>query len=155
MGSNTNFRDTEGQNVLVYQDGLHLFYQGTAIIPLSELHEFFKQMPSVASSSGFELRLQMNVSRENSYIMTYPAVLTAALVNPIIPKLVTSNQVIGHCCPFMMANPANNGSTGLHIDKTTDLVDNSTITLRSYIGWGNQLGLKNAVGGDIATSLGN
>lgn len=155
MGTSTNVRDTEGQNVLVYQDASHLIYQGTAIIPLSEVHDFFKQMPSVASSTGFELRLQMNLSRENSYIMTYPAVTTVNLDKPIIPKLVTSNQVIGHCCPFMMANPTNTGSTGLEIAQAADIGDDSTITLRSYIGWANQLNLLLSGGTVPIGGLGN
>jgi len=62
--ANTSLRETGNQNALVYQGTDGLVFQGTAIIPLSELHDFFKNMPSVASSSGFELRLQMNVGRK-------------------------------------------------------------------------------------------
>ena len=128
MGANnTNLRDTEGQNALIYQGTDGLVFQGTAIIPLSELHDFFKQMPSVASSSGFELRLQSNVSRENVYDLTY-------LVNNPIPQTVTSQQIVGHCCPFMLSNPSIDGSSGLRVNALTA----STIRLRSYIGWGNQ-----------------
>jgi hypothetical protein len=55
--NSTNLRDNGNQNCLVFntQDGL--VFQGVATIPLSELHDFFAQMPSVASSSGFELRI--------------------------------------------------------------------------------------------------
>ena len=56
MGAgNTSLRDTENQNALVYNNTDGLVFQGVAMIPLSELHDFFKQMPSVASSTGFEL----------------------------------------------------------------------------------------------------
>jgi len=69
-----SLRDTGNQNVLCYNGTDGLAFQGTALIPLSELHDFFKQMASVASSSGFELRLQTNLSRENSYITKYGAI---------------------------------------------------------------------------------
>ena len=142
MGTQSSLRDTENQNVLIYQGTDGLVFQGTASIPLSELHDFFKQMPSVSSSTGFELRLQSNLSRENSYVTRYDAI---ALNNTDvqIPNLVTSQQIVGHCCPFLLANPVSGGSTGLSIN--TNVVGginaNSTVTVRSYIGWGNQLNL--------------
>jgi hypothetical protein len=111
MGTQNSLRDTENQNVLIYNNTDALIYQGTAIIPLSELHDFFKQMPSVASSSSFELRLQSNVSRENSYVTRYDAIAYNTDVQ--IPNLVTSQQIVGHCCPFLLANPVMGGSTGL------------------------------------------
>ena len=111
MGAgNTSLRDTENQNALVYQGTDGLVFQGVAMIPLSELHDVFKQMPSVASSTGFELRLQSNLSRENSYVTRYDAI-TAGNNAPQIHNL-------GHCCPFLLANPSGNGSTGLSINTT-------------------------------------
>ena len=99
MGTTSaTLRDTENQNVLVYQGTDGLVFQGTAIISLSELHDFYKQMPSVASSTGFELRLQSNVSRENSYTVGFTAQATPAALNPVIPSSVTAQQVVGHAC---------------------------------------------------------
>ena len=135
MGAaNTNLRDTEGQNCLVYQGTDGLVFQGTAIIPLSELHDFFKQLPSVASSTGFELRLQSNLSRENSYTTTYPQILLNNTTSTV-PTTVTSQQIVGHCCPFLLSNPTGDGSSGLKINTTATINAGSTITVKACIGW--------------------
>ena len=140
MGAgNNSLKDTGNQNALVYHNTDGLVFQGVAIIPLSELHDFFKNMPSVASSTGFELRLQSNLSRENSYVTRYGAI-PAADVLPQIPNLVTSQQIVGHCCPFLLANPSGNGTTGLSINTTGAIAANSTITVRACIGWDNNTG---------------
>jgi hypothetical protein len=132
-GSTTIFTN-ENQNSLVYQGTDGLCFQGVSLIPLSELHDFFKQMPSVGSSTGFELRLQMNLSKENSYQIRYNAIANATA----IPNLVTSNQIVGHCCPFMLVNPSTDGTTGLRT-AGTGLV-NGTMTIRANIGWKNETG---------------
>jgi hypothetical protein len=150
---NTSLRDTGNQNCLVYHNTDGLVFQGVATIPLSELHDFFKQMPSVASSTGFELRLQSNLSRENSYVTRYGAIPIATAANnaglvPNIPDLVTSQQIVGHCCPFLLSNPSGGttgaagtcGSSGLAINNTAAINANSTITVRACIGWDNQTG---------------
>jgi len=134
QSGSTSILTNENQNSLVYQGTDGLVFQGVSIIPLSELHDFFKQMPSVASSTGFELRLQMNLSKENSYQIRYAAVANATAV----PNLVTSNQIVGHCCPFMLANPSTDGTTGLKTAGTG--VVNGTMTVRACIGWQNQTG---------------
>jgi hypothetical protein len=140
MGTQSSLRDTENQNVLIYNNTDGLVFQGTALIPLSELHDFFAKMPSVSSSTGFELRLQSNIGRENSYVLTFP-LIAAAETAVQIPNLVTSQQIVGHCCPFLVSNPAAQGISGLSINTTAQIPANSTITVRSYIGWGNQLNL--------------
>ena len=153
MGAgNTSLRDTENQNALVYQGTDGLVCQGVAMIPLSELHDFLKQMPSVASSTGFELRLQSNLSRENSYVTRYDAI-AAANVTPQIPNLVTSQQIVGHCCPFLLANPSGNGSTGLSINTTGAIAANSTITVRACIGWNNNTGQLAAFAGNAGNPV--
>jgi hypothetical protein len=135
LGTTTaTLRDTEHQNVLVYQGVDGLVFQGTAIIPLSELHDFFKNMPSVASSSGFELRLQSNLSRENSYVLKYP-LIAAANTTPVVPTSVTANQIVGHCCPIMLSNLTGDGSSGLRINTGAQVNVDSTITVRACIGW--------------------
>ena len=140
MGANnSSLYNTETLNALVYQGTDGLAFQGVAIIQLSELHDFFEQMPSVASSTGFELRLQSNLSRENSYVTRYDAI-AAANITPQIPNLITSQQIIGHCYPFSLANPSGNGSTGLSINTTGAIAANSTITVKACIGWDNNTG---------------
>jgi hypothetical protein len=136
MGTTSaTLRDTENQNVLVYQGTDGLVFQGTAIIALSELHDFFKQMPSVASSTGFELRLQSNLSRENSYTTTYGA-LTAGTTIPNIPTGVSAQQIVGHCAPFLLTNPSGDGSSGLKINLSgASILAGSTITVKACIGW--------------------
>jgi hypothetical protein len=135
MGTTSaSLRDTQNQNVLVYQGTDGLMFQGTAIIPLSELHDFFKQMPSVASSTGFELRLQSNLSRENQYVMTYPVIGMANTV-PVAPTLVTSNQIVGHACPFLISNVTGDGSSGLKINTGGIIAAGSTITVKACIGF--------------------
>jgi len=148
FGTQVNLRDTENQNVLVYQGTDGLVFQGTAIIPLSELHDFFKEMPSVASSTGFELRLQSNLSKENSYTITLPAVPALATganptyVGALVPTSVSAQQIVGHCCPFLISNPSGDGSTGLKINQTVNnsILAGSTITVKACIGWSNTTG---------------
>jgi len=137
MGAgNTSLRDTGNQNGLVYHGIDGLVFQVVAIVPLSELHVFFKQMPSVASSTGFELRLQSNLSRENSYVTRYGLIAANPSTVPNIPDLVASQQIVGHCCPFLLsnlsggnagANPPTNGSTGLAINNTAQINAVSTM----------------------------
>ena len=134
QAQSTTILTNENQNSLVYQGTDGLVYQGVSTIPLSELHSFFASMPSVASSTGFELRLQMNLSKENSYQIRYNAIASATTV----ANLVTSNQIVGHCCPFMLANPSTDGTTGLRT-AGTGLV-NGTMTIRACIGWKNETG---------------
>jgi hypothetical protein len=143
----TSILNNENQNSLVYQGIDGLIYQGVSIIPLSELHDFFAKMPSVASSSGFELRLQMNLSKENSYQIRYNAIAS----NTTVANLVTSNQIVGHCCPFMLANPSTDGTTGL---KTagTGLV-NGTMTIKACIGHKNETGQLTAFQGSTGNPV--
>jgi hypothetical protein len=66
-------------------------------------------MPSVSSSTGFELRLQSNLSKENSYTTTYPAITTPN-TTPVVPTNVSAQQIVGHCAPFLLSNPTGDGS---------------------------------------------
>ena len=136
MGTSVaSLRDTENQNVLVYQGTDGLMFQGTAIIPLSELCDFFKQLPSVASSTGFELRLQSNVARENTYTVGYATTGSAPLnLTPVIPNSVTAQQIVGHTCPFLLSNPTVDGSSGLKIANAA-IGNNATVTVKACIGW--------------------
>jgi hypothetical protein len=111
-------------------------------------------MPSVASSTGFELRLQSNVSRENSYTTRYGAIAVSPTTVANIPDLLTSNQIVGHCCPFLLSNPSGGtqgatgtcGSTGLAINNTAAINSGASITIKACIGWLNTTGQLNAEG---------
>jgi hypothetical protein len=152
FGTNsTNLRDNGNQNCLVYNTADGLVFQGIITIPLAELHNFFAEMPSVASSSGFELRIQSNLSRENSYVTRYPAIPINSAANgaglaPIIPDLVTSQQIVGHACPFLLSNPSGGvagstvGPSGLAINNTAAINAGATISVKACIGWTNQTG---------------
>jgi hypothetical protein len=98
-------------------------------------------MPSVASSTGFELRLQSNLSRENTYTLNYTLSIPAGTTGVFPPNSLTSTQIVGHCCPFLISNPSSDGTSGFHINTANNIVAGSTISVRSYIGWGNTLGL--------------
>lgn len=79
-------------------------------------------MPSVASSTGFELRLQTNVSKENSYTLNYETGKTlypTATPPTNVPLSITSQQIVGHCCPFLISYPSASGATGLRATATT------------------------------------
>jgi hypothetical protein len=62
--------------------------------------------------------------------------------------LVTSQQIVGHCCPFLLANPVSGGSTGLSINTSgvAGVTANSAITVKACIGWLNTIGHLNAEG---------
>ena len=47
-----------------------LIFRGVAVIPLYLLHDSFSKMPSVNSSTNFELNLQMNIGTSNSWTLT-------------------------------------------------------------------------------------
>jgi hypothetical protein len=98
------------QNALVTNTTTKLVYQGVATIPLPMIHDFFKQLPSVASSTGFELRLQTNIASSNSWTVGYGAMTainadTNLTDNTKLLDVVSliSNQTVGHTCPFMLS----------------------------------------------------
>ena len=129
---NTNLRDSEHQNVLVFQDADTLIFHGTAIIPLSELHDVFKEMPTVSSVNGFDLRLQCNIARENTYSINYPAI--TAVTGTLAPSAVTVIQSIGKICPIMVPFASVEGNSGLRfIDGTQGA---GILNIKCAIGWG-------------------
>ena len=126
-GANLGLRDNEFQGGIVYQGTDGILFQGFANIPLALLHPFFAEMPSVASSTGFELRLQLNIARENSWQVNYDNNLNAIGMN--------INQVIGNTCPFLLSQPSTDGSTGLRVSQKGAFAGGS-LTIKSQIGWG-------------------
>ena len=125
---NTLLRDNVHQNALVHATATSLVYQGIATIPLSQLHDVFEKIPSLSSINGFDLRLQCNMSRENTYTLSYAALASGVAT----PTSVASIQSIGKCCPVMVCNPSTDGTSGLNV--TTYTVA-SFITVKCLIGW--------------------
>ena len=87
-------------------------------------------MPTLSSINGFDLRLQCNLARENTYTMSYPVGTGATTL--FLPSSVTTVQSIGKICPFMIGNPSANGTHGMNITTTTVA---SIITAKCIIGW--------------------
>ena len=52
--------------------------------------------------------------------MTYPQILLNNTTS-VAPNLVTSQQIVGHCCPLMISNPTGDGSSGLRINTTATI----------------------------------
>jgi hypothetical protein len=123
-------RDNEHQNALVFSDVNTLVFQGVAIIPLSQLHPVFENMPTVSSVNGFDLRLQCNLAKENTYSMTYPAISTNI---HILPTTINVVQSIGKCCPIMCGSPSINGVTGIKLNGNQ--AANGILNVKCMIGW--------------------
>ena len=128
---NIGLRDTCNQNVLVFSDVNNLVFQGVACIPLSQLCDVFEKFPTVSGVQGFELRLQCNIARENSYTMTYPAILNGD--DRIQPSSLVVVQSIGKICPIMVAFPSGTGVSGLRANE--NLTAGKTIKATCLIGW--------------------
>jgi hypothetical protein len=143
-GENINpLRDNEHQNALVFSDINTLVFQGVAIIPLSQLHPVFEKMPTV-SSVGFELRLQCNMAKENTYSMTYPAMSTNVVT---LPSSINVVQSIGKICPVMVSSPSINGVTGIKLNGNQ--ASNGILNVKCMIGWNvdiNGVGFKGTTG---------
>ncbi len=68
--------------------------------------------------------------------------------------MVTSQQIVGHCRPFLLSNPSGGttgaqgtcGSTGLGINNIANINAGATITVKGCIGWLNTTGQLNAEG---------
>lgn len=104
-----------------------LVFQYTAIVPLSILSNFFKEMPSINTLSNFEIKLLTNLSPANTWSVTYPA--EAALMAPLS---TSSSQAIGETCPFMLSSISSDGTLGCGVKG-----DQPTITVAPYVGYYN------------------
>lgn len=99
----------------------YMVFQYVASVPLAYLSDFFKNIASVATLSQFELRIQTNLSNNNSWELTYSALTTGAGSLGVTSSV--SNQSIGQTCPFMISEAYKNGSgMGLCIYGTTTAV---------------------------------
>jgi len=107
----------------------YLVYQFVSTIPLSEIHDFYKNLPSVQTSLGFELRMQLNIASGNSWTIN----CTGTNVGNHTINSVTANQSVGNTCPYIIPTPALNGSTGLRLTATNTQA--FSVTASSYIGY--------------------
>ena len=130
----------------------NLVFQWVSIVPLALVHDFFAQLPSTQSTTGFELRTQLNCALGNSWTVQYSAPNTLTATNPVLatPTLVTASQAVGNTCPYMLtavgvstnpADPANGQSatgTGLGCGLNVHLGQPANpfqITIKSFIGY--------------------
>ena len=107
-----------------------LVFQYVSIVPLAELHDFYKKLPSVQSSLGFELRLQCNVANNNSWVVNCTGNGNNNLhtINSVV-----SNQSVGNSCPYILSSPGSGTSkTGLNI--TAINTRTFSITVNPFIG---------------------
>ena len=112
----------------------HLMFQYVSVIPLAELHNFYKQLPAVQSSLGFELRLQLNVATGNSWTVQG----TRVADDNFYPLTgVVSNQSVGNTCPYLLSRPARGiKGTGLNIStSSTNDAQTVNVTATSFIGY--------------------
>jgi len=116
-----------------------LVFQYTAVIPLAQIHDFYAKLPVVQNSTGFELRLQLNIAGNNSWTTTYACTPLGAFATPAgvqTPISITANQGVGHTCPFLLSQAGTNLGTGLSIMPVAVLNNTScSITITPTIGW--------------------
>jgi len=112
-------------------------FQYVATIPLSMIHDFYAKLPTIQNATGFELRLQLNIANSNTWTATYP-VLASANANDATsinrPSIITSNQSVGHTCPFLLSQASNNFGTGLSL-RVINVGNTYSVTVASAIGW--------------------
>jgi hypothetical protein len=133
-GLNSLLQGDTCQNALVSNTLTRLVFQGVATIPLPMIHDFFKQIPTVASSTGFELRLQTNLGSSNppetstnSWTVGYASVgadVSAGnngYAGLMTPNSLIANQTVGHTCPFML-------SPAFHVGYTKGVAASTGVT---------------------------
>ena len=118
-----------------------LLFQFVAHIPLSQLADFYRTAPSMQTLKNFELRLQSNLSTNNSWSVTYTAPATAGTNQLLVASATANNASVGSACPFMLSsavyanNAANIFGQGLQISGTAAA---TTVTCTPFIGWAGQ-----------------
>ena len=85
-------------------------------------------MPTVSSVQGFDLRLQCNIAKENTYSITYPSVSVVTL-----PSAINCIQSIGKICPVMISSPSINGVTGIKLNGNQ--AANGILNVKCMIEW--------------------
>jgi hypothetical protein len=119
-----------------------LLFQYVANIPLASICDFYKSCPSLGSLANFELRMQLNISPNNSWSVTYgntPLPATPYPAQLLVPTSFASNQSVGTTCPFMLSqavvsnNLVNPFGQGLVINATNAVTP--VITCTPFIGY--------------------
>lgn len=105
-----------------------LVFQYTAIVPLSILSNFFKEMPSINTMSNFEIKLLTNLSPANSWSVSYSGA-AAALMSP---AATAASQAIGETCPFMLSPLSSTGANGCTVTGS-----DIKVSVCSYVGYYN------------------
>lgn len=80
-----------------------LKFTGVASIPLAEIHDVYKQMPTMSSVRALELRLQTNLAVSNSWTIVYTGG-SQAVSTEYKPKGLIAIQPYGSTCPFLVSN---------------------------------------------------
>lgn len=111
----------------------YLVFQFVSVIPLCELSEFYKNLPSIQSSLGFELRTQLNCANNNSWTVNYTAADPATSANHTVTSII-ANQSVGNSCPYMLSQAGVNNNTGLNVHG--GVTNNAfSIRIQPYIGY--------------------
>lgn len=127
-GSNATQLLTEHyQNGVFEVDAKRIVFNSTVIIPLKYVNDFFGKCPTLASSLGFEMRLLLNIAKENSYTISYDINLKQTGI--------VANVIAGNTCPFMINQPSADGKTGFLLSKVGTPATASSIKITSSIGW--------------------
>ena len=113
-----------------------LVFQYVATVPLCEVNDFFQKLPSVQSSLGFELRTQLNVASNNSWVINYNG---ATAGSEFVPSSIIANQSVGNTCPFMVAPASNtiasNVGQGLGMAVNATSATAWSLTINPFIGY--------------------
>jgi hypothetical protein len=132
-----------------------LAYQYVAIVPLSQISDFYGKLPTTQSSLGFELRLQLNVASNNSWSITGTS---GSASGENAYSSVTANQSVGNTCPFMVSPSSNvvgaGTSKGLGLVMNQTAGQTFTLTVKPFIGYyGNAPPINNSYVPTGSTSL--
>lgn len=126
--SNGLLYNNYGQNCVVSASGTSINIRGVAVVPLWAISDFFKNIPTVASSMGFELRVRSNLARENSYTLNFDANGNNVGLSAI--------QAIGHTCPWLLSAIDASGASGLGVNAGAGITKANpySITITQSIG---------------------
>ncbi len=124
-----------------------LVFQYVATVPLCEVNDFFQKLPLVQSSLGFELRTQLNVASNNSWVVTYAGAAKGAEF-PI--NSIVANQSVGNTCPFLVSPASNtiNSNAGLGLGMAVNATSATawSLNVNPFIGYfGNAPNLVNGL----------
>lgn len=101
---------------MIKNSGTQLVFTGFASIPLSEIHDCYKQMPSMSSINEFTMRLQTNLAQTNKWTIVYGNTVASSTPRTTGTaydvKGIVANQSYGTTCPILVSNCGVASSTG-------------------------------------------